>query len=66
LLGLETQALRLTPAARGGIPVESSIPASERSRVGADPAELGQLAVEMYERELPAPADLELDVTGRA
>jgi len=31
LLGLETQARRLAPAARGGIPVETRIPASERT-----------------------------------
>jgi len=31
LLGLETQARRLAPAARGGIPVETRITASERT-----------------------------------
>ena len=31
MLGLKTQARRLAPAARGGIPVETRIPASERT-----------------------------------
>ena len=54
MLGLKTQARRLAPAVRGGIPLETRIPASERTSQKLD--ELLTYGVADVTRRLPAAA----------